>query len=100
MQQAELARLERRVLPLRVYRGAAGNTRRYSPANPPVVLDVERALFIFVDPGYETAKALRSWGARHHGLWKALRKRRRSVGFVAAVRTVRELHRAQSILKN
>ena len=35
MQQAELARLEalcieRRILPLRVYRGAAGNTRHYS----------------------------------------------------------------------
>ena len=97
MQQAKLARLERlealcierRILPLRAYRRAAGNT---------VVLDVELAVFAYVDPGYESAKALRSWGTAHRGLWKALRKRCRSVGVVAVVRTPRELERAQAIL--
>ena len=95
MQPAELARLgrlealcsEHRILPLRVYRGAAGNTRRYSPVKLPVVLDVERAVFVFVDPGYESAKALRSWGTAHRGLWKALREGCRPVGIVAVART-------------
>ena len=92
--------IERRLLPTRVYRGAAGNTRRYFPVKLPVALDAERAVFVFVDPGYESAKALRSWGARHRGLWKALRKRCRSVRVVAVVRTVRELQRAGTILEN
>ncbi len=92
--------IERRLLPSRLYRGAAGSTRRYFPVKLPVALDAERALFVFVDPGYQSAKALRSWGARHSGLWKALRKRCRSVGVVAVVRTVRELQRAQTILEN
>ena len=92
--------IERRLLPSRLYRGAAGHTRRYFPVKLPVALDAERALFVFVDPGYESAKALRSWGARHRGLWKALRKRCRSVGVVAVVRTVRELERARTILEN
>ena len=62
------------------------------------MLDVELDEFAYVDPGYESAKALRSWGTAHRGLWKALRKRCRSVGVVAVVRTVRELERAQAML--
>ena len=92
--------IERRVLPIRVYRGAAGNTRRHFPLKLPVSLEAECTVFVYVDPGYETAKALHSWGAAHHGLWKALRKRCRSVVVVAVVRTVRELQRAQTILEN
>ncbi len=46
----------------------------------PVALEAEHALFVFVDPGYETAKPLRSWGAAHGSLWKALTKRCRAVG--------------------
>ena len=34
--------IERRLLPLRVYRGAAGNTRRHFPFELPVALDAER----------------------------------------------------------
>ncbi len=92
--------IERRLLPSRLYRGASGTTRRYFPVKLPVALEADRALFVFVDPGYESAKALRSWGARHRSLWKALRKRCRSVGVVAVVRTVRELERARTILEN
>ena len=83
MQQAELARLERlealcierRTLPLR---GLPGRRREHPallPVNLPVVLDVELAVFAYVDPGYEGAKALRSWGTAHRGLWNTLRKR-------------------------
>ena len=92
--------IERRDLPSRLYRGAAGNTRRYFPLKLPVALDAGRAVFVYVDPGYGTSKALRSWGTAHHGLWKALRKRCRSVEVVAVVRTVRELQRARTILEN
>ena len=75
MQQAEMVRLERlgalcierRILPLRVYRDAAGSTRRYFPLKLPVALNVERAVLVYVDPGYETARALRSRGAAHRG---------------------------------
>ena len=92
--------IERRVLPIRVYRGAAGNTRRYFPQKLPVALEAGRAVFVYADPGHETSKALRSWGAAHHGLWKALKARCRSVEIVAVVRTVRELQRARTILEN
>ena len=92
--------IERRLLPLRVYRGAAGNTRRHFPLKLPVALDAERAVFVYVDPGYETATALRSWGAAHRGLWKALRERGRRIEVVAVARTREELNRAQTVLDN
>ena len=92
--------IERRHLPSRLYRGAAGDTRRYFPVKLPVALEAERALFVYVDPGHQTSTALRSWGAAHSGLWKALRKRCRSIEVVAVVRTVRELQRALTILEN
>ena len=106
MQQAELARLERlealgierRLLPSRLYRGPAGNTRRYCPLKLPVALDAERALFVYVEPGHDTSMALRSWGEAHLGLWQALSERGRSVEVVAVVRTLEEFARARSIL--
>ena len=92
--------IERRFLPVRVYRGAAGNTRRYFPLKLPVALDAERAVFVYGDPGYETATALRSWGAVHRGLWKALRERGRRIEVVAVTRTWEELNRAGTVLDN
>ena len=69
--------IERELLPSRLYRGAAGDTRRYFPLKLPVALDSDRAVFVYVDPGHDTATALRSWGAAHTlGLWHALRKRK------------------------
>ncbi len=96
MQQAELARLERlgierRILPLRAYRRAAGNTRRYFPLKLPVALDSGRAVVVYVDPGHDTSTALRSWGAAHRGLWHALENQGRSVEVVAVARASREL---------
>ena len=46
--------IERGLLPLRIYRGTAGNTRRFFPLKLPVALDADRALFVYADPGYET----------------------------------------------
>ena len=90
--------IERRLLPSRLYRGAAGNTRRYFPLKLPVALEAERALFVYVEPGHDTATALRSWGEAHLSLWQALSERGRSVEVVAVVRTLEEFARARSIL--
>ena len=90
--------IERRLLPSRLYRGAAGSTRRYFPLKLPVALDAERALFVYADPGHDTSTALRSWADAHRGLWDALAERGRSVEVVAIVRTLEELDRAQAVL--
>ena len=92
--------IERRLLPQRVYRGAAGNARRHFPLRLPVALDAERAVFVYVDPGYETATALRSWGAAHRELWKALRERGHRIEVVAVARTGAELNLAGTVLAN
>ncbi|MYJ67943.1 MAG: hypothetical protein F4087_05430, partial [Gemmatimonadetes bacterium] len=64
--------IERGLLPQRVYRGALGGIRRFFPLGLPIALDAERAVFVYAEPGYETATAIRSWGAKHGDLWKAL----------------------------
>ena len=90
--------IERRLLPLRVYRGAAGSTRRYFPVKLPVALDTERAVFVYAEPGHDTSSAICSWRDAHRRLWEALRDRGRSVEIVAAGRTREELRRARTIL--
>ena len=90
--------IERALLPVRVYGRAARETRRYFPLKLPVALDARRAVFVYADPGHDTATALRSWGGAHRGLWRALRKRGLSVEVVAVVRTTRELARARKVL--
>ena len=90
--------IERRILPSRLYRGAAGNTRRYFPLKLPVALEAERAVFVYVEPGHDTSTALRSWGDAHLGLWRALSERGRSIEVVAVVRTLEEFARARTIL--
>ena len=92
--------IERGLLPVRLYRAAAGTTRRYFPVKLPIALDAERAVFVYVDPGHATATALRSWGAAHRGLWHALRRRGRSVEVVAVGRTSRELERARRVMRH
>ena len=91
--------IERRLLPSRLYRGAAGNTRRYFPLKLPVALDAGRALFVYADPGHETRTALRTWADAHESLWEALAERRRSIEVVAAVRTDHEFDRARAVLE-
>ena len=92
--------IERGLLPVRLYRAAAGTTRRYFPVKLPVALDAEGAVFVYVDPGHATATALRSWGAAHRRLWHALRRRGRSVEVVAVGRTSRELERARRVMRH
>ena len=96
----EALSVERRLLPRRVYRGAAGNLRRYFPLRLPVALDARRAVFVYLDPGHETATALRSWGAAHREPWKALWDRGCGIEVVAIVRTPEGDSRAETVLAN
>ena len=95
---ASEAVLMRRLLPSRLYRGAAGSTWRYFPLKLPVALEAARAVFVYADPCHDTSTALRSWADAHRGLWNDLTERGRSVEVVAVVRTLEELDRAQGIL--
>ncbi len=90
--------IERRHLPLRVHRGAVGETRHYFRLKLPIALEPSRAVFVYVDPGHETATALRSWGAAHRGFWKALRERDRKVEVVAVAREIEALERTERVL--
>ena len=91
--------IERDVLPVKVYQGAAGTTRRHFPVKLPVALDSARTLFVYADPGHDTSTALRSWGAVHRGLWRALQAQGRSVEVVAVVRRPREAERARRVMR-
>ena len=87
-----------RLLPLRVYRGAVGETRHYFPLKLPIALEPGRAVFVFVDPGQETATALRCWGTDHGRLWEALREQGRTIEVVAVAREHQTLRRAERVL--
>ena len=91
--------IDRRLLPSRLYRGAAGSIRRYFPLKLPVALDADRALFVYADPGHDTLTAFCTWADGHGCLWEALAERHRSVEVVAVVRTDKEFDRAQAILE-
>ena len=92
--------IERRVLPQRTYRGATGNIRRHFHLGLPVALDAKRAVFVHVDPGHETAKGLRAWGAAHRELWAMLRDLGRKIEVVAVGRGSKETTRADTVLGN
>ncbi|MDE2979834.1 MAG: hypothetical protein OXU74_01445 [Gemmatimonadota bacterium] len=91
--------IERDLLPVKRYRGAAGTTRRHFPLKLPVALDSARALFVYAEPGHDTATALRSWGKAHGGLWRALRSRGLSAEIVVVARTAHELERARRVTR-
>ena len=90
----------RSLMPIRVYRGAAGGARRYFPRGMPVALDSRRAVFVHADPGYDTSTALRSWRDRHQKLWEALRQLGLAVEVVGVACARRPLDRARTILGN
>ena len=91
--------IDRELLPVRVYRGKAGTTRRYFHVKLPVALDSERAVFVHADPGHDTATALRSWGRAHRGLWRALATLGQSVEAVVVARTSRQTRRARKVMR-
>ena len=92
--------IDRSLMPVRVYRGAAGGARRYFPRGMPVALNSRRAVFVHADPGYDTSTALHSWRDRHRRLWEALREEGLSVEAVGVACARRPLDRARTILGN
>ena len=92
--------LDRALLPVRVYRGGGGNTRRHFPLKLPVALGAGGAVFVYADPGHDTAAGLHAWGRAHRELWGALRDRGRAVEAVAVVLGDGEFDRAEKVLAN
>ena len=68
-----------RLIPRRIYYGAAGNQKRYFALKLPLAVDPETTTFVYIDPGHQTDRELYSWGAAHGPLWDALRKKGRQV---------------------
>ena len=69
----DLLGFDRRRLPHRLYHGANGNQTRYFALKLPIAANAKTATFAYVDPGRYTDTELRSWGAAHEWLWRALR---------------------------
>ena len=69
----DLLGIDRKLLPHRVYQGAVGNQTRYFALKLPIAVAAKTATFVYVDPGKDTDTELRSWGAAHEWLWRALR---------------------------
>ena len=69
----ELLGIDRRRLPHRVYQGAVGKQTHYFALKLPIAVNARSATFAYVDPGKDTDTELRSWGAAHEWLWRALR---------------------------
>ena len=57
-------------------------------------------MFVYADPGHDTATGLQSWGRAHRELWGALRDRGRPVEAVAVVLGDGEFDRAEKVLAN
>ena len=69
----DLLGIDRRRLPRRLYHGATGNQTRYFALKLPIAANAKTATFAYVDPGKYTDTELRSWGAAHEWLGRALR---------------------------
>ena len=65
--------IDRRRIPHRLYQGAVGKQTRYFALKLPIAVAAKTATFAYVDPGKDTDTELRSWGAAHEWLWRALR---------------------------
>ena len=67
--------IDRRRIPHRIYQGAVGEQTRYFALKLPIAVAAKTATFAYVDPGKDTDTELRSWGAAHQWLWRALREK-------------------------
>ena len=92
--------IERRLLPSRLYRGAAGNTRRYFPLNcrSRWTPSAHCSSTSIPDTIPRRRYARGPWHIAASG--RPSGERGRSIEVVAVVRTVRELQRALTILEN
>ena len=69
----DLLGIDRNRIPHRIYHGAVGKQTRYFALKLPIACDAKTATFAYIDPGNTTDTELRSWGAAHEWLWRALR---------------------------
>ena len=88
-----------RLLPRRIYYGAAGNQKRYFALKLPLAVDPEIVTFAYVDPGHQTDSELHSWGAAHGPLWDALRKKGRQVRVIGIAVENATVDRAARVLE-
>ena len=95
----DLLGVDRRRLPHRLYHGADGNQTRYFALKLPIAANAKTATFVYVDPGRYTDTELRSWGAAHEWLWRALRLHGIEVQVVVIGADYRATIRAEAALK-
>ena len=88
-----------RLLPRRIYYGAAGNQKRYFALKLPLAVDPEIVTFVYIDPGHQTDRELHSWGAAHGPLWDALRKKGRQVRVIGIAVENATVDRAARVLE-
>ena len=71
--------IERRHLPLRVYRGAVGEARHHFRLMLPIAVGPDWAIFAYIDPGMSTRSPLHCWGRAHrqHNCDRRFRSTRR-----------------------
>ena len=95
----ELLGIDRNRIPSRIYHGAVGKQTRYFALKLPIACDGKSATFAYIDPGNTTDTELRSWGAAHEWLWRALRGRGIKVQVVAIGLDFDDAIRAEPVLK-
>ena len=95
----ELLGIDRHRIPHRIYHGAVGKQTRYFALKLPIAVDAKTATFAYIDPGNTTDTELRSWGAAHEWLWRALRGKGIKVQVVAIGLDFDDTIRSETALK-
>ena len=95
----ELLGIDRNRIPHRVYQGAVGKQTRYFALKLPIACDAKTATFGYIDPGNTTDTELRSWGAAHEWLWRALRGKGIKIQVVAIGLDFDDTIRSETALK-
>ena len=92
-------RVDRRLIPRRIYYGAVGAQKRYFALKLPVSVDAETVTFVYVDPGHRTDSELRSWGSAHGRLWDTVREKGRQVRVIGIAAEHESIERAERVLR-
>ena len=95
----DLLGIDRNRIPHRIYHGAVGKQTRYFALKLPIAADAKTATFGYIDPGNTTDTELRSWGAAHEWLWRALRGKGIKVQVVAIGLDFDDTIRSETALK-
>ena len=95
----DLLGIDRNRIPHRIYHGAVRKQTRYFALKLPIAADAKTATFGYIDPGNTTDTELRSWGAAHEWLWRALRGKGIKVQVVAIGLDFDDTIRSETALK-